>query len=95
MSRISLNAEAPSVHIPSLSTTKSVIADRVEMGIEGLLYGLLAFMPFAQGAVEAWSELVVYCLVGLMGLGLLVRLFLRSTTCRWFGPGRLCRWCFF
>ncbi|MBN1126253.1 MAG: O-antigen ligase family protein [Sedimentisphaerales bacterium] len=35
---------------------------RWDWGIEGLLYALLAFMPFAFGAVQAWSEQVVILL---------------------------------
>jgi hypothetical protein len=37
-------------------TTISTTGERLEQVIELLLISLLAFMPFAFGAVEAWSE---------------------------------------
>ncbi len=38
--------------------------ERIDRAIEWLLIGLLAFMPFAFGAVEAWSEEVVVAIAG-------------------------------
>jgi hypothetical protein len=37
-------------------TTITTACERLEQVIELLLISLLAFMPFAFGAVEAWSE---------------------------------------
>ncbi len=44
-----------------------------------MLTGLLAFMPFSLGAVEAWSELVVVCAALLLAIGLLLRVWFDST----------------
>jgi len=46
---------------------------RLDGIVEGLLYALLAFMPVAFGAVEAWSEQVVIGLAGAMAACLAVR----------------------
>jgi len=43
-------------------------APRLDLAIECLLTALLAFMPLAMGAVQAWSELVVVIAAGAMGL---------------------------
>ena len=42
--------------------------DRLDRAIEWLLIGLLTFMPFAFGVVEAWSEEVVIALAGAISL---------------------------
>jgi len=44
-----------------------------------VLTGLLIFMPFSLGAVEAWSELVVVCAAAVLALGLLLRAWLDSS----------------
>lgn len=44
------------------STTRQSCADLCSRAMEWLLIGLLAFMPFAFGAVEAWSEQIVLSL---------------------------------
>lgn len=49
---------------------------RLDRAIEGLLIALLAFMPLAFGAVEAWSEQVVTMTVAAMALLLAVKLLL-------------------
>jgi O-antigen ligase len=43
------------------------------MAIEGLLAILLAFMPLAFGAVEAWSELAVVAVAAVMSLAVVLR----------------------
>jgi len=42
--------------------------DRMDRLIEGLLVALLAFMPFAFGAVEAWSEEIVIVLAAAISI---------------------------
>ena len=49
---------------------------RFDRAIEWLLVGLLAFMPLAFGAVEAWSEMVVIALGGTMAVCLALKLVL-------------------
>ena len=49
-------------------------AGRFDLVIECLLLALLAFMPFAFGAVQAWSEQVVVMLAAAMTLVLAVKL---------------------
>ncbi len=52
--------------------------------IEWLMISLLAFMPFAFGAVEAWSELVVIFLAGSIAVCFALKLvFHRDTTFLW------------
>ena len=52
--------------------------------IEWLLISLLAFMPLAFGAVEAWSEEVVVALAGAISLCFLLKLiFERNTRLVW------------
>jgi len=48
-------------------------ADRFDRAIEWLLFGLLAFMPFAFGAVEAWSEEIVIALAAAISICFLVK----------------------
>ena len=62
-------------------------ASKFDKVIEGLLISLLAFMPFAFGAVEAWSEEVVIALATAMIICFLLKfifepntLFIRSWT---------------
>jgi hypothetical protein len=54
----------------------SHITEKLDIAIEGVLYGLLVFMPFAFGVVHAWSELIVITaaavLIGLTGVKLFV-----------------------
>ncbi len=50
---------------------------RFDTVIEWLMIALLAFMPLAFGAVEAWSEMAVICLAGAMALCLGLKLTLR------------------
>ena len=60
-------------------------ASKYDLTIEGLLALLLLFAPFAFGAVQAWSELMLLALVAGMVLALAGRqLFERhSSPCRW------------
>jgi tetratricopeptide (TPR) repeat protein len=44
-----------------------------DSAIEGFLAVLLAFMPFAFGAVNAWSELIVFGLAAVLSAGVLIR----------------------
>jgi len=48
--------------------------DRFNKAIEWLLFGLLAFMPFAFGAVEAWSEEIVTALAAAISVCFLLQL---------------------
>ena len=48
--------------------------------IEWLVLALLAFMPFAFGAVDAWSEEIVVALSGIMLACLMVKMVLRKRT---------------
>lgn len=50
---------------------------RLDWGIELLLIGLLAFMPLAFGAVQAWSELIVFAAAGAIGLLFVARTLIR------------------
>lgn len=50
---------------------------RFDTTIEWLMIALLAFMPLAFGAVEAWSELVVVALTGAMAACLALKLLWR------------------
>lgn len=54
--------------------TTDAIVSRYNTVIEWLLIALLAFMPLAFGAVEAWSELVVIGLAGAMAVCLAMKL---------------------
>jgi O-antigen ligase/tetratricopeptide (TPR) repeat protein len=56
---------------------------RWDVFFEVTLGALLAFMPFALGAVEAWSELVVTAAAAVLAMGLAVRAVLDRT----FRPG--------
>jgi len=47
--------------------------DRFDRIIEGLLVALLAFMPLAFGAVEAWSEEIVLALAAALSICFLLR----------------------
>jgi O-antigen ligase/tetratricopeptide (TPR) repeat protein len=51
--------------------------ERFDPIIEWLLIGLLAFMPFAFGAVHAWSEAIVVAVSAAMSLTLLAKLLVR------------------
>ncbi len=48
--------------------------DGFNKAIEWLLFGLLAFMPFAFGAVEAWSEEIVVALAAAISVCFLLQL---------------------
>lgn len=48
--------------------------DRFDRAIEWLLIGLLAFMPFAYGAVQAWSEEVVIAVAAAISLCFLLKM---------------------
>jgi tetratricopeptide (TPR) repeat protein len=50
---------------------------RFDTAIECLMAGLLAFMPLAFGAVEAWSELIVVAAASVMAMVLACKLVLR------------------
>jgi len=52
--------------------------DPFDRAIEGLLIGVLAFMPLAFGAVEAWSEEVVLVLTAVMSVCFLLKLIVRK-----------------
>lgn len=47
--------------------------DQLDRVMEGLLIAMLAFMPLAFGAVEAWSELIVIALAGTMSVCFLLK----------------------
>jgi O-antigen ligase/tetratricopeptide (TPR) repeat protein len=53
---------------------------RFDKVIEWLLISLLAFMPFAFGAVEAWSEQVVIILAALISICFLLKLVFEKNT---------------
>jgi tetratricopeptide (TPR) repeat protein len=58
--------------------------DRFDRAIEWLLVPLLAFMPFAYGAVEAWSEEVVIALAAAISLCFLVKIaFTKGASLTW------------
>jgi len=58
--------------------------DRFDVAIECLLMALLAFMPFAFGAVEAWSEEVVIALAAAISITFLIKLaVVGNTRCIW------------
>jgi len=57
-----------------------VSRDKFDTVIEWLLILLLAFMPLAFGAVEAWSEEVVVALVGAISVCFLLKLIFRRST---------------
>lgn len=61
-------------------------ASKFDKAIEWLMISLLAFMPFAFGAVEAWSEQVVVSLVGVICICFILKLFFEKDTrviCSW------------
>lgn len=47
--------------------------DQLDRVMEGLLIAMLAFMPLAFGAVEAWSEMIVIALAGAMSVCFLLK----------------------
>ncbi len=47
--------------------------NRWDLAVEGLLAALLAFMPFAFGAVDAWSELITIALAAGLSLTVVLR----------------------
>lgn len=51
--------------------------DRFDPIIEWLLIALLSFMPFAFGAVHAWSEAVVITVAAAMSIALVIKLLVR------------------
>jgi len=53
---------------------------RFDKIIEGLLISLLAFMPLAYGAVEAWSEEVVIALTAAISICFLLKLVIEKNT---------------
>jgi len=58
--------------------------DRFDVAIECLLIALLAFMPFAFGAVEVWSEEVVIALAAAISIAFLIKLaVVGKTRCIW------------
>lgn len=54
---------------------------RFDQVIEWLVISLLAFMPFAFGAVEAWSEQVVVTVAGAICICFFVKLIFEKDTC--------------
>ncbi len=60
--------------------TIDVSLSRFDKVIEWLLISLLAFMPLAFGAVEAWSEEVVVVLAGAISVCFLLKLVFRKET---------------
>jgi len=66
-----------------LGETEAAV-DRFDVAIECLLISLLAFMPFAFGAVEAWSKEVVIVLAAAISITFLVKLtIVGNTRCIW------------
>lgn len=58
--------------------------DRFDRAVEWLVMALLAFMPLAFGAVEAWSEEIVVVVAAAMSICLLLKLvFERNTRPMW------------
>jgi len=53
---------------------------RFDKVIEGLIILLLAFMPLAFGAVEAWSEQVVIILTAVISICFLLKLIFEKNT---------------
>jgi O-antigen ligase len=47
--------------------------NRWDLAVEGLLAALLVFMPFAFGAVDAWSELITIALAAVLSLTVALR----------------------
>ena len=62
-----------------INTVEAAVS-RFDTVIEWLMIALLAFMPLAFGAVEAWSEFVVVALAGTMALVLALKLTFRRDT---------------
>jgi len=60
--------------------TNDTRTDRLDRIIECMMAALLAFMPFAFGAVEPWAEEVVVVLAGMMALCLLLKFLLQPGT---------------
>jgi len=60
------------------SDTMGTSLDRFDKVIEWLLVSLLIFMPFAFGAVEAWSEEVVIALAAAISICFLLKLIFRK-----------------
>jgi O-antigen ligase/tetratricopeptide (TPR) repeat protein len=61
-------------------TTITTTCERLEQVIELLLISLLAFMPLALGAVEAWSEEVVIALAAAISICFMLKLVLTENT---------------
>ncbi len=55
----------------------------IDACIEGTLYALLAFMPFAFGVVAAWSEAIVVGGAAVIAVGLVARQFVKSDESPW------------
>ncbi len=55
--------------------------DRMDRAIEWLVIALLAFMPFAFGAVEAWSEEVVIVLAAAISICFCARMIAAQNVC--------------
>ncbi len=64
-------------HKPVNLDAAETAASRFDTVIEWLMIALLAFMPLAFGAVEAWSEMVVIVLAGAMIVCLAAKLVVR------------------
>ncbi len=73
VNRINSDTIGTSLDRPALSTVEGF--DKV---IEWLLVSLLIFMPFAFGAVEAWSEEVVIALAAAISMCFLLKLVFRK-----------------
>lgn len=56
------------------------VCGRFDRAVEWLVVVLLAFMPLAFGAVEAWSEEIVVLLAAIMSICLLLKLLLEQNT---------------
>ena len=60
----------------AISDNTARILTRLDVAIEWLVIGLLAFMPLASGVVHAWSEEIFVALFGIIVICFLLRVVL-------------------
>ena len=68
------NMPAPGLPAQKTLVQVDVPKSRLDVAIESLLIGLLAFMPLAFGAVQAWSKEVVIALSGAIAICFVLKL---------------------